>query len=70
MYIKKERGQKTSFFISIYYFLVSLGGLVFLKSMAVIPAPKPIRTQTINKKSCAPEAIGELKISNSISRLF
>ncbi len=60
----------TSFFYPFCYFLVSFGGFVFLKSIAEIPAPKPIKTHTINKKSCAPEAIGELKISNSISNMF
>lgn len=35
-------------------------------SIADIPAPRPINTQTINRKVCAPNAIGELKTSSSI----
>jgi hypothetical protein len=34
--------------------------------MAERPAPTPIRMQTIKRKVCAPEAIGELNISNSV----
>jgi hypothetical protein len=47
----------------VYFFLFEN---VLLTSMAERPAPTPIRMQTINRKVCAPEAIGELNISNSV----
>ena len=44
----------------------SFGAEVFLKSIADNPAPRPIRIQTIKRKSCAPDAIGALNISNKV----
>lgn len=44
--------------------------LLFLKSIALSPAPRPAKIQTINKNNCAPEAIGELNISSSIFDMF
>jgi hypothetical protein len=39
---------------------------VLRASIKEIPAPSPIREQTINKNNCAPGIIGELKISTRI----